>query len=117
MTQVIRLKVNFPEYRIKSIRMDNATEFLSRAFNDYCMAQGIKVQHSIPYVHTQVSCSIELIGSPTIMYEDNIACVAQMQSGYVKSIVIKHITVKLFYPHELKSMMRLVSCKSSDATI
>jgi transposase InsO family protein len=33
--------------------MDNATEFLSRAFNDYCMAQGIEVKHSIPYVHTQ----------------------------------------------------------------
>jgi transposase InsO family protein len=53
MTQVIRLKVNYPEYRIKSIRMDNATEFSSLAFNDYCMAQGIEVQHSIPYVHRQ----------------------------------------------------------------
>jgi hypothetical protein len=38
MTQVIRLKVNYPEYRIKNICMDNAVEFLSRAFNDYCMA-------------------------------------------------------------------------------
>jgi hypothetical protein len=43
MTQVIRLKVNYPEYRIKSIRMYNAVEFSSRAFNDYCMAQGIKI--------------------------------------------------------------------------
>jgi hypothetical protein len=39
------------------------------------MTQGIEVQYFVPYVHTQVSCSIELIGSPTIMYEDNIACV------------------------------------------
>jgi hypothetical protein len=52
MTQVIRLKVNYSEYRIKSICMDNATKFLSQAFNDYCMAQGIKVQHSVLYVHT-----------------------------------------------------------------
>jgi hypothetical protein len=43
MAQVIRLKVNYPEYRIKSICMDNAAEFSSRAFNDYCMAQGIEV--------------------------------------------------------------------------
>jgi hypothetical protein len=43
MMQVIRLKVNYLEYRIKSIRMDNATEFLSRVFNDYCMTQGIEV--------------------------------------------------------------------------
>jgi hypothetical protein len=50
--QVTRLKVNYPEYRIKSIRMDNAAEFSSRAFNNYCMTQGIEVQHSVPYVHT-----------------------------------------------------------------
>jgi hypothetical protein len=53
MTQIIRLKVNYPEYRIKSIRMDNAAEFSSQAFNDYCMAQRIEVHHSIPYAHTQ----------------------------------------------------------------
>jgi hypothetical protein len=33
--------------------MDNATEFSSRAFNYYCMAQEIEVQHSVTYVHTQ----------------------------------------------------------------
>jgi hypothetical protein len=53
MTQVIRLKVNYPEYKIKSIPMDNAAEFSSRAFNDYCIAQGIEVHRSISYVHTQ----------------------------------------------------------------
>jgi hypothetical protein len=53
MTQAIRLKVNYPEYRIKSICMDSAAEFSSRVFNNYCMAQGIEVQHSVPYVHTQ----------------------------------------------------------------
>jgi hypothetical protein len=53
MMQVIRLKANYPKYKIKSIRMGNAAEFLSRAINDYCMAQGIEVQHSVPYVHTQ----------------------------------------------------------------
>jgi hypothetical protein len=29
MTQVIRLQMNYPGYRIKSIRMDNAAEFSS----------------------------------------------------------------------------------------
>jgi hypothetical protein len=52
MTQVIRLKVNYPEYIIKSIRMDIAAKFLSRPFNDYCMAQEIEVQYSVPYVNT-----------------------------------------------------------------
>jgi hypothetical protein len=52
--------------------------------------------------HIQVSCGIERIGSPIIIYEDNAACIAQMQSGYVKSNVTKHITPKIFYPHELQ---------------
>jgi transposase InsO family protein len=53
MMQVIRLKANYSEHRLQSIRLDNAAEFSSRAFNDYCMAQGIEVQHSVLYVHTQ----------------------------------------------------------------
>jgi hypothetical protein len=61
MTQVIRLKANFPEHRIQSIRLDNDAKFSSRAFNDYCMAQGIQVQHSVPYVHTQNSLVESLI--------------------------------------------------------
>ena len=33
--QIIRLHASFPENRIKAIRMDNAREFTSKAFNDY----------------------------------------------------------------------------------
>jgi hypothetical protein len=53
MTKVIRVKANFSKHRIQSIRLDNVAEFSSRVFNDYCMAKGIHVQHSVPYVHTQ----------------------------------------------------------------
>jgi hypothetical protein len=42
--QVIRLKVSHPEHQINSIRLDNAAEFSSKAFNDYCMALGTEVQ-------------------------------------------------------------------------
>jgi hypothetical protein len=45
MTQVIRLKANYSEYQLQSEIMDNAAEFSSWAFSDYCMAQGIEVQH------------------------------------------------------------------------
>jgi transposase InsO family protein len=41
--------------------MDNAAEFSSRAFNDYCMALGIQVQHLVPYVHTQNGLAESLI--------------------------------------------------------
>jgi hypothetical protein len=34
--------------------------------------------------HIQKSCGIGAIESPIIIYEDNAACVAQMQIGYIK---------------------------------
>jgi hypothetical protein len=33
--------------------MENVGEFRSKAFDDYCLAMGIKVEHSVPHVHTQ----------------------------------------------------------------
>jgi transposase InsO family protein len=59
--QLIKLKAYYPEHRIQSIRMDNAAEFSSRTFNDYCMALGIQIQHSVPYVHTQNGLAESLI--------------------------------------------------------
>jgi hypothetical protein len=41
--------------------LDNAVEFSSRVFNDYCIAQGIEVQHSVPYMHTQNGLAESLI--------------------------------------------------------
>jgi hypothetical protein len=61
MTQVIRLKANYPEYRLQSVRLDNATKLSSRIFNDYYMARGIEVQHSVPYVHIQNGLAESLI--------------------------------------------------------
>jgi hypothetical protein len=52
--------------------------------------------------HKQKLCGICAIESPTIIYEDNAACVAQMQIGYIKINYTKHISLKLFYPHELQ---------------
>ena len=73
MAQLIKLKAYYLEHRIKSIRMDNAAEFSSCAFNDYYMALGIQVQHSVPYVHTQNDLAeslikrIKLVARPMLM--------------------------------------------------
>ena len=53
--------------------------------------------------------------STTIIYEDNMACVAQMDTGYIKSNITKHIAPKLFYPHQLKQngeidILQIKSC-------
>ena len=41
--------------------MDNVGEFTSKAFDDYCMAMGIKVEHSVPHVHSQNGLAEALI--------------------------------------------------------
>jgi len=53
--------------------------------------------------------------SPTIIYEDNVACVTQMQTGGIKSNITKHIALNLFYPRELqqsgeKNILQIKSC-------
>jgi hypothetical protein len=66
--------------------------------------------------YIQMSCDIGSIKSPVIIY-DNTSCVTQIQVGYIKSNVSKHITVKLFYPHQLQEVVRLAFCKSNHAII
>ncbi|WZZ32515.1 hypothetical protein YC2023_015916 [Brassica napus] len=73
LTQIIKLRAQFPDYTIKKVRLDNAGEFTSQAFNDYCMVTGIEVEHSVAHVHTQnglaeslIKC-LQLIARPLIM--------------------------------------------------
>ena len=40
--------------------------------------------------------------SPTVIYEDNAACIAQVRGGYIKGDKTKHISPKFFYAHELQ---------------
>ena len=53
LTQIIKLIAHFPNYPIKSMRLDNACEFTSQVFDDFCSSLGIVVEHPIPHVHTQ----------------------------------------------------------------
>lgn len=62
------------------------------------------------------SSGIGSLESPTIIYEDNAACITQMQTGYIKSNITKHISPKLFYPHELQQTgeINILQTKSCD---
>ena len=53
-------------------------------------------------IHIQKLCGINTVDTSTIIYEDNAAYGAQMQMGYVKNNITKHIAPKFFYPHELQ---------------
>ena len=51
--------------------------------------------------------------SPTIIYEDNVACVVQVREWYIKGDKTKHISPKFFYTHELKKVDKLMLNKFS----
>ena len=61
LAQIIKLRAQFPDYTIKKIRLDNAGEFSSESFNNYCMSIGITVEHHVPHVHTQNGLAESLI--------------------------------------------------------
>ena len=73
LAQIIKLRAQFPDYPIKAIRLDNAAEYSSRAFNDYCMSIGITIEHPVPHVHTQNGLAesfikrLQLIARPMLM--------------------------------------------------
>jgi hypothetical protein len=46
--------------------------------------------------HIQETSGLPTDKNPTILYEDNVACVAQMKEGYIKSDRTKHIPPKFF---------------------
>ena len=73
LAQLIRLRTQFPDNPIKTIRLANVGEFTSQAFNDYCTAIGITIEHPVAHVHTQNGLAesfikrIQLIARPLLM--------------------------------------------------
>ncbi|KAL2610538.1 hypothetical protein R1flu_029111 [Riccia fluitans] len=51
--------------------------------------------------HIQLSCGLEKYNESSILYEDNAACVHQIQKGYIKGDCMKHIAPKFFFTSEL----------------
>ena len=46
--------------------------------------------------HIQQTCGLNTVQTPTIIYKDNAGCVAQVQSGYVKSNLTKHMSLYFY---------------------
>ena len=61
LAQMIKLSAQFPDYPIKTIRLDNVSEFTSQTLNDYCMSVGINIEHPVTHVHTQNGLAESLI--------------------------------------------------------
>ena len=53
--------------------------------------------------HIRQSCGLSKVtDGPTILFEDNSACIKQLKEGYIKGDRTKHILPKFFYTHELQ---------------
>ena len=39
--------------------------------------------------------------APTVIHEDNAACITQLKDGYIKGDRVKHISSKFFFTHDL----------------
>ncbi|KAI3706445.1 hypothetical protein L6452_24194 [Arctium lappa] len=68
--------------------------------------------------HIRGSCGIILDKElPTVLYEDNAACIAQLKEGYIKGDETKHILPKFFFTHDLQksgdiSVQQVRSCEN-----
>ncbi|KAK9159702.1 hypothetical protein Syun_006043 [Stephania yunnanensis] len=47
LAQIIKLRAQFPNNPIKTIRLDNVGEFRSHAFQNYCVSIGITIEHCV----------------------------------------------------------------------
>ncbi|KAG7571783.1 Reverse transcriptase RNA-dependent DNA polymerase [Arabidopsis suecica] len=52
--------------------------------------------------HIRSNCGMDDEKGPTVMYEDNAACIAQLKEGYIKGDRTKHILPKFFFTHDLQ---------------
>ena len=46
--------------------------------------------------HIRTTCGLPVSKDPTVLYEDNAACITQIKEGYIKSDRTKHILPKFF---------------------
>ncbi|KAL5539012.1 hypothetical protein UlMin_043908 [Ulmus minor] len=46
--------------------------------------------------HIRTTCGLPISKDPTVLYEDNAACITQIKEGYIKSDRTKHIPPKFF---------------------
>ena len=67
--------------------------------------------------HIRSDCGMSVgADAPAMMYENNVACIAQLKDGYIKGDRTKHILPKFFFTHELQKAgeVQVVQVRSSD---
>jgi hypothetical protein len=72
LAMLIKFRTHNLDFPVKTLRMDNAEEFKSQHFEDYCLATGIELTYSVLYEHSQNGLAeafikkIQLISRPLL---------------------------------------------------
>ncbi|XP_013689396.1 uncharacterized protein LOC106393213 [Brassica napus] len=66
--------------------------------------------------HIRSDCGMVECKEPTIIFEDNAACIAQLKDDYIKGDRKKHILPKFFFTHDLQKTgeVKVIQVRSSD---
>ena len=94
---LIRYRNHFPDYPIKHLRMDNAMEFRSHVFEDYCAEMGITLTYSVSYEHSQNGLAeafiknVQLVTRPLLLQ-------AQLPTSMWGHVVLHAITLLKLRP-------------------
>ena len=66
--------------------------------------------------HIRSDCGMVESKEPTVIFEDNSACIAQLKDGYIKGDRTKHILPKFFFTHDLQKTgeVKVIQVRSSD---
>jgi transposase InsO family protein len=74
LAMLIKFRTHYPDSPIQTLRMDNAKEFRSQQFEDYCVPSGITLTYAVPYEHSQNGLAeafikkIQLISRPLLLH-------------------------------------------------
>jgi hypothetical protein len=67
--------------------------------------------------HIQEECGLESVReNPTVIYENNTTCIAQIKEEYIKGDRTKHISPKFFSTHDLQKngLINVCQIRSND---
>lgn len=71
LTSIIHLKTRFPNHPIKNVRVDNAAEYVSKSFQEFCSSSGIVLETSVPHAHNTSAENfvkqIQMIARPLLL--------------------------------------------------
>lgn len=96
-TMLLKFQTHYLDCLVKTLRMDNAKEFISQQFEDNCVTSGISMSYSVPYEHSQCSLAkvfikkIQLITRPLLIQ-------TKLHFSFWIHIVLHVVTLLRFRP-------------------